>query len=297
MSKRIIFLSGALILQVALLVIVFYKPKVLDSNFGLSEIVQNIIDTITIEDKDHNRLTLVKNNNAWLIPEYKNLPAEEKKVKQLLSQLKASQFRAPIATTLQSQERFGVTENNFERKISLSANSQSLLDLFVGEQVGIKKSFVREIKDNNIFEVSLAHHELAANPQDWFMKDILQPKGMNKIQGENFSLVLKDKEWQLELPDNSDENIKINQENIDAIVTQFQYLKLLGLASQTDISSLKQPSKKIEVVADDHVITYEFFNASERSILKSSLNENYFYVSKPFAESVIGWEKQKFIAM
>lgn len=85
----------------------------------------NAVTALTIAGKgaDKAPVELVAEEGRWKVVSASGYPADPEKVATVLDALAAVQLRAPIATTAASHEALGVTDEAFERKVTLTTEA------------------------------------------------------------------------------------------------------------------------------------------------------------------------------
>lgn len=290
MIKNIRFLGVLLAMQAALILVVFW-PRAQGGDTDVHFLMADEpFSEIIIQDNDGGKLVLKKQEEAWILPDYANLQVEPKKIANLLDPLNASYRLVPVANTLQSQERFEVSDKKYQRLVILKNNS-GMQTIYVGNQAGVKRSYIRADGSENIYEFPLAHHELSAQAKDWFNTGLLRLNGLNKVQGPDYTLLKNDQGWQLE---SLAAGKTLKQDNIDVIITQLQYINVLGLASKDDIAKCEKPKQTITVGSEQGENHYQLYKVEDRWLIKADFDPHYFYVADPFARSVVEWRKSSF---
>ncbi len=137
-----------------------------ESDEPLLDIDMQAIDKITIESSDA-KLLLTKANGQWQLPELDNSPVSEIKFKQVFDKLALIEKGWPNAITAEAKERFKVSPEQFERKLTFYKGEQLLQTLYIGTSPSFRKVHVRLGGDGNIYTVKLSAFEFATDPQEW----------------------------------------------------------------------------------------------------------------------------------
>ena len=285
MTRALPWLSSLLFVQLGLMAWLNQSPKQTEATQFVA-ITEQVIEQVTLEESG-NQLTLKAKGDAWILPQYADLSVDAKKITQLLDAF-APKNRLPVATSAQSQRRFEVSDDAYQRKLTLTSSEGSQV-FYVGQQAGVKQSYVRQQGTDYIYELPLVHHELSAQPKDWFARDLLRMDNINAIEGKDFKLVKQDERWVLE---SLSQDLEPNQENIDVITTQLQYINAQELAAPKELGEIKAEFK---VYANEVVGTYSLYKLNDRWLVKSDLNPHAFYVASPFGQSMQAWERKSFI--
>ena len=132
------------------------------------------VDSIVIEEDGAQQVSLNKKAGSWRVSQLYNFQADQKKVKNFLEKLAELKKGWPVATTASAKKRFRVSENAFERKITLWKNGKQDSLLFIGTSPIFRKVHARANGDNAIFAVAFNDYDASAKPEDWIDKDVLQ---------------------------------------------------------------------------------------------------------------------------
>ena len=84
------------------------------------------VDRLVIEGPEAAKVALTKTDGNWHLPDAADFPADRDKIEQLLKRLRELRGGTPVATTPGAQQRFRVSDADFERRITLSAGDQTL---------------------------------------------------------------------------------------------------------------------------------------------------------------------------
>lgn len=133
---------------------------------------QDAVDTILLEGPD-DKVTLARNNGAWVLPEHNSFPVPDEQVKKLLDRLTELQTRLPVATSQGARKRFRVDDDDFERRITLSAGDNTLARVYFGKSPGMNMIYAREGSKNDVHVVKMAAYDVPVDAGDWQDKSLL----------------------------------------------------------------------------------------------------------------------------
>ncbi|GKS63382.1 hypothetical protein YTPLAS72_06860 [Nitrospira sp.] len=177
MPKTVRWLGALLAVQIVMAVgfnLSTLWPSAQPGAAPLIEVVQNQINRIVLEGPDHTKVVLVKEGETWLLPEREKFPAASNRVNTLLGKILGSKPGAPIAVTSGAKTRFKVSNEAFERRMTLAQNDKTLATLYLGSSLGPRRSYVRADGHDAIFALELAAYEMPVQLADWEDKTILQ---------------------------------------------------------------------------------------------------------------------------
>ena len=99
-----------------------------------------------------------------------------------------------------SHERFEVSEENYNLKVSLKKKDGSSLVLFFGKPATIRQSYVRLAEEDYVYIVDVESWELDASRNNWLDKSYLRisPENVSAITLDDMVLMKKDDLFRLE---------------------------------------------------------------------------------------------------
>lgn len=295
MSVLVIFL----VIQILLSGVLFS----LDQDFGafqskqkLLEIELDQLDGIDIEAADNLKLSLVKKEGKWLLPDAFNAPVDNDKLQKVSDDLFALNISWPVATTEAAAPRFKVVDDKFERKISFRKGSETLKILYLGSSPGFKKIHARVDQKPEIYSIDFSAFEVTAKSDDWIDKNLLKmnPDEISKISTHKFSLSQKDHQWQF---DNLEESKIAQQEKINSWINKvanLRYSSILGTEEKPEygLSTPLLDYKVSKQSGDD--IEFRVAKQQDDYILKSSSQPYYFKIAEYQIQALLDATIEKF---
>jgi len=112
-------------------------------------------------------LELVKRDGHWVLPGYFDAPADSRRVDDLVARLAGIKRGLPVATSAEALSRFKVADDDFERRLVLSAGDKSLATIYLGKSPGLRKSDARTAGEQAVYAIELASFDLPTEPQRW----------------------------------------------------------------------------------------------------------------------------------
>lgn len=177
MEKTIRLLAVALAVQVLLaLGLSFTGPDLSAPAAGKPLLAFDAakVDHITIEGPAAAKVALVHGDGGWNLPDAAGFPADGDRVAELLKRLAALTGGTPLATTPGAQQRFRVSDADFERRITLSTGDKVLGTLYLGAAPNMRQIDARAADSEAIFAVELAAHEFPVKTDDWVDRGLLR---------------------------------------------------------------------------------------------------------------------------
>jgi len=233
------------------------------------------------------------------LPEQDDFPADQHNVLQLLDKLAAMKRGWPVATTSGASRRFKVAEDEFERKLTLSANNDTLGQLIIGNSPGFRKVHVRNADDDEVFAEAFNTWEAGANLDDWIDKNILAFSAEDLLRVEMSDFVLQREDGELRLADLADQE-EINRQEVQILTNSLSGLRVDSLLDEEDKPEnlLDEADFTLKVTLDpDETFTYHFFKLNEdpNYLLKRSDLDDYFKIAEFHVNAIKETARDKLI--
>lgn len=314
MGNTIKFLVALLVVQILLAAgISLSKPDVTAKAKPVAfvQFEQDNIDDIVLEgaDKDE-KVHLRKQDDHWVLPQQDNFPANETKITELLNRLATMQVTRPIATSANAQERFEVSDNKFERRITLASKGKNLVRIYLGTSPSMHITHAREENSDAIHAIKMSSYEVPVQKSGWEDKSLLNIDKSSIAQITVNGLTLQPK-----ASDSEDESSSENDASTEAIpsttwqavgladgiyldsdavnsladtLANIQYESVMGKEDKTEYK-LSEPVLSIKVTTQTgDTITYLIGKQDSGGyILKTSLRPEYFKLANYRATALI----------
>lgn len=163
-------LIGLLAAQLVLAAIVLTRSDdsaVLDPKPILVAFDAAKVTRVQIASANERPLDLVKHGDAWVLASGFDYPVLANKVTDLLSNVAKLSASAPVATQASRHKQLRVTDDAFERKLTLTVGGKDTT-LLVGSAAGSRRNALRVAGDSRVYAVSgLAPWSIGATPREW----------------------------------------------------------------------------------------------------------------------------------
>jgi hypothetical protein len=143
-------------------------------NTPLFTLDDKTVNHLTIEGPDGAHVVLAKQDTGWVLPDNGGFPADRTQVDTLLSRLEGLKRGLPVATTSGALKRFKVSDERFERRVTLAHGDDTLTTLYLGSSPDIHHVNARTGKDKAVYSVDFAVYEAPVKAADWEDKSVLQ---------------------------------------------------------------------------------------------------------------------------
>jgi len=292
MKKWIFILSGLLAVQLVLAAVLNLTGEdygTFQAEDKLLSFNRQAVDGLRIEDGTDS-LVLKNQDGKWLLPESGDFPARQPNVERLLDKLAALEKGWPVAKTRSAARRFGVDEEQFERKLTLFADDDAQATLYVGSSPGSRKVYVRPGDENDIFAVDFNTWEAEAKDDDWIDKGVLTLDESIVEQLEIPGIIMQRQDGKLQVM-NLEENEQTNGEESSALLGKLSGLRvqsLLGTDAELEYRQ-DEPVLEVRITREGgEVLGYRFSKPEDAAyyVLKRSDLDYYFKVADYLVDPV-----------
>ena len=230
------WLKGLLVLQILLAAILFWnnqQENKLPDQALLADLSPDQIDKIVISSQASS-VTLQKQGEDWILPDWNRLPAKQAGVNLALKKLEELKVEWPVTTSSSSHDRFELSEDNYRRRIQLQKGDSQLGEILLGTSPGFRKVHLRLPGEDQVYALELSTHEFSDRVNDWLDKTLLASKNPRSIKSSLFNLTRKQDQWQLQRPDGTAlEPDAVDQQKLNQFVSALSNLSVTGVAENS----------------------------------------------------------------
>lgn len=175
MNRFIPALLILLVLQAALIVHMYMPREKKEQHLFFADEKDTAVTGMTVTDKEGKALTLLWQDNAWLVrQDDRAMPADGKKVNDRLRQLQNLAADRLTTRTAGSHTRLEVAATLFQRQVELTFGSGAKKTLFLGSSPNFQTVHVRAGSDDNVYLVrGLSAWDLSTEPRSWWQEKYL----------------------------------------------------------------------------------------------------------------------------
>ncbi len=212
MTKLQKILSGIVVLQLALVAVIFWPRGTVVSEAGplFTNLDSANLQRITIAGENDETIEFVRQDGTWVLPEAGDYPANETTLTEMLTNIAAIQTNRLIARTSDSHRRLQVADEDFLRRVTLTRNDGTVETLFVGSSATGQESNVRRGGEDETYStMAVQSWQITPGIASWIdtaYVSVTQPE-VNRVVVENgngrleFSRV-SESEWEFtDLPE------------------------------------------------------------------------------------------------
>lgn len=307
MKKTVTILAVLLIAQLLLAMGVSLSGRsitTVSEPVALMHFDADTVDHIILEGADNQQITLQRASDKWVLSNAANFPANKEKVDQLLKRIQSLRVDTPVATKDSAQARFKVSDQHYERRITLSYDDKKVARLYLGSSPGIRLSHARRDEDNAIYTVKMATYDVPLKTADWEDKSILTLSQDDIVAIDVKGLQLKrlasvkegdDKEgaqpssWHADSlePDQQLQSNAVNK--LVELLAHLHFSKVLGNEDKAEYGLTTPVLELTLTLSGGDKIHYRVGKQPDKDVytLKSSTREEYFQLFNDSATSLI----------
>lgn len=235
------------------------------------------LEELTMESSSQ-KTHLTKVDGQWRVPAQENLPADQNKVQNLLSQLDSLRKGWPVAHRANSHERFEVANNKHKIKLALKSQDGTLQELLLGTSTGLRKTHLRALPEDAVYSLDLNSYDVPCNELAWLDKDLIRVKGVKLIKGPDYELELKEDQWSL-----LESNGELRQDKAKALAESFRTLRYAKPAQ----GELPSERVAIEVTGSEGSWTFQFAQKDGKFFVKRSDRDQVFELAKAYYHKIV----------
>jgi hypothetical protein len=267
------------LIQVALIVVVWFKP--FDSQLEAGALIQidaERIAYIKIIDSETS-IMLRPDNENWSdgVTVNDKYIGDSKKASAFISQILELKAQWALTQTSEAVKRFEVSDSNYQRKVELyDPNDQLLETFFTGTSPEFGKVHARVSKNNSVYAVDIANHQISTNVDDWIDKSQLALTHLpseviidQPLKTEDFSLAeIEGSAWQI------NGNIA-DEQKVNDYLARFKNFQILGISNAAEGSQARLAT--INLISDEAGIVFNFYKSvdDEFSVTISTQNQTF----------------------
>ena len=289
MNSRIGLLAGVGIVQLLFVAIyLFSEPSTDQVGAAFINFNETEIQAFQISEGE-NLVKIERGGDQWLVSGFL---ADATKASGLLGKISKLDAAWPVAQSEASAERFEVTKNKFQRKVTIFGEDDFVLDEFyLGTSPGYQRVHARRVDADEIYSVKLSNYEFGLKVDDWMDKtlikvtgdvsEILLMKASGELGSKAVSLVDNDGGWSID-------SQMADQPAVKTYLDRFSNLRVLGISNEKG-----QKVAELKLIVDGDPMTFTLFSLKDEEgeileyVIESSLVEGRFRLASYLAEQIL----------
>lgn len=262
MQKTIFFLTALLSAQAVLALVLNLSGDNYDAyqpNEKLLALAPEKVDKVTIEDGD-NRVQLQRKDGRWGLPQLDGFVADQTAVQRLLDSISGLRKGWPVATTASATKRFQVSDEGFERKLTLATEQGKVETLYVGTSPGFRKVHLRPEGDDAVYTADFNTWEANAKPDDWIDRDALHLPSTDITDVQWQGIHLQRDGDTMKLADLKDQE-RSDREKVETLLTDLAGLRIASVLVGEQAARWQQATPSLEIKLgrkDAEPLDYQF---------------------------------------
>jgi len=221
---------------------------------------------IRVRTPEKEPVQVTKTADGWIIPSLADLPAAEHKVTTLLTKLEGLRKGLPVATSEAALKRFKVSDQTFERKLTLEVGDAPPVVLYLGDSPGFRHLFVRAEGDGAIYEAELGLYDAPDRADGWSDRTLLHldPEAIRQLTFAGLALERTDDGWQLADLTEGEEQDQVAVEDRVRTLTNIDFLSTLAGKQEAPAPDTEADPIEFEaVLTDGEAIRYRITKFAE----------------------------------
>ena len=218
-------LAGLLALQVlivgAVLAWNFREPEKPDAVFEFDPDAVTRIQIVSAEST----IDVNKVDDSWQL--FDGKPADESKTTNVLDKLATASSGWPVATSSATAKRFEVTEDKFQKRVTLRAGEDVVADVYFGTSPSYRKVHVSDVDGGPVFAIEFSNYELGTDNASWLDKNLLRPVGplQRLVHAGEYTLSYVADNWVAE------GDFELDSETVEKVVGRFENLSVYTISA------------------------------------------------------------------
>ncbi|MEQ8354299.1 MAG: DUF4340 domain-containing protein [Kiloniellaceae bacterium] len=144
------------------------------ANAAMFDIAPESVDRITIAGPGGARALLLRVDEAWILPDLDDFPADAAKVNATLHRLLAIDRDRPVTSSADDLAGLRLTGDSYARRVALARNGETLTTLYIGTPQGPRQVHARRADEDTAYTVTFGFYDAAPVSAEWIDKAFLQ---------------------------------------------------------------------------------------------------------------------------
>jgi hypothetical protein len=299
-QKLIPILSAVLVLQLVLAAGLHWAGSANsagESGQKLLAVDFDQLDGLRIED-GNSSVAIRKINQEWQLPDI-DFPAAATRLNDFLDKLNELEKGWPVATSGDAAGRFKVSDDEFERRITLSQGEDVKAVLYLGTSPRYRNVHARLDGESEIHLIELGTYEAGIRQDDWIDKEILKqdPADITRVSWGDWVFEKKDDVWTLP---GLKEDEQANVQEIQTLVDKIANIRIEGVLGKENKKEfgLDKPQHTLALgLTDGKSINYQLSKPDNESyfVLKSSALQHYLQLPTYTINPILDTKRDKLV--
>lgn len=305
MTRLYGFLVVLLAAQLGLTALLFIGSQGELSEYSSDEkfvgVDSNAFDRFVVASLDRS-MEVKKEGSDWILPEAYGAKVSASKVAKITEELLTETRSFPAGSTSAAALQFKVSEDDFERKITLFKGNKELRTVFFGTSPGFKKVHARIAGEEAIYPIKFNTVDILETPMSWYDRTILRFPEQDIVKLTIGEIVLeRDEDGPLVLQGLTDgEEVKTEKvEELMRAINEGDFQDIIGLEEKPEYK-LESPTAIYTVeLSGGEKYTYNFSGPLEDNnyVLKTSRYPQLYKVSESVVKELTSLKREDFVSL
>ncbi len=279
MNHRLGLLGGLLVVQLLIMAWLLTTGSATDERGdSLLDVDAASIDRFVVGD-GASEVTVRRAGEGWQAGDW---PADAAKAKELVDEFVNMSAPWPVATTADSAERFEVTAERYQRRITFMSGESVLAAVFLGTSPGFQRVHARVEGSDDIYAIPFSNFKAPVAESDWLDKTLLASEGAVRsvVSSRGFALDRADEGWLVD-------GEAADQDAARAYLERFENLRVLEVVAE--LPEGVEDKGQLDLTDDAGEMRLSFLHASEEDdyYVRSSRRDGVFEIATYIAEQLL----------
>jgi hypothetical protein len=232
---------------------------------------------------ESSEVTLSRGDSGWTLDS--GLPADAARVDLLLGALLESDPGYAIANSDSAARRFEVSEEEFQRRVSLATEGGETLTAYIGSSPAFRKVHARADGSSAIHVLDLNSYDAPTAAESWLDRKLLAVNSVDGIALAEQRFVLAEDSWVREGDDAADADAQALEDLVQALAS----LQVSGLAGEEDraLAEAGATAVALTLSRQGESVSLTLLENDDRYFARSSRFPQLFNTSSYDAERII----------
>jgi hypothetical protein len=232
---------------------------------------------------DASEVTLSRSDSGWTLDS--GLPADAAKVDLLLDALLDSDPGYAIANSDSAARRFEVSEEDFQRRVTLATEGGATLTAFIGSSPAFRKVHARAAGSSAVHVLDLNSYDAPSAAESWLDRKLLAVNNIDAIALAGQRFVLAGDSWVRE----GDAGETPDAQALEDLVQALAALQVSGLAGEEDraLAEAGATAVALTLSREGESLSLTLLENDDRFFARSSRFPQLFNTSSYDAERII----------
>ncbi len=211
----------------------------------------SLADRVTVASQEES-IELTREDESWRLAD--GNPVDQRKLDRVLERLGTAGGDWPVATSDNTAKRFEVTEESFQKHVSIYAGEESLADVYLGTSPSFRRVHARKASGGPVYAIEFSNHEAGTTPVSWLDKTLLRSEGsIAKLERVGaYTLTNQEEAWV------ADPESELDESKVRSFIDRFETISVFEF-SDDDISDV-EPTAEFVIEDDEGPTTLTIYH-------------------------------------